>query len=305
VKYAWILKYESKFDISMMCRLLSVKRSGYYHYKKSGIVVEASKRQETLTLQSAIKLEFIASRRYSGARRIKSKLGLKGLLVSRSRITKLMKQIGLMVKTKRKFRPATTDSKHNSPVAPNLLNREFKAKAPNQKYVGDITYIATTQGWLYLATVIDLFSKKVVGWSIDTHMKTTLVNSALTMAFKSRTPKAGLLWHTDQGAQYASKEHRALLEKYNITQSMSRKGNCWDNAVAESFFATLKLEYRANSSLPTQKEAREQLFEYIEVFYNRQRLHSSNGNISPSEYERLYFEKQQMIQNETEVALCA
>jgi len=288
-----------------MCRLLNVKRSGYYHYKNIGIAIEAKKQQETIALREAIKQEFIASRKYSGARRLKSKLDSKGLLVSRTRIVRLMRQIDLKVKTKRKFRLTTTDSEHCLPVAPNLLNREFKAKAPNQKYVGDITYIATTQGWLYLATVIDLFSKKVVGWSIDTHMKTTLVNNALTMALKSRTPKAGLLWHTDQGAQYASREHRALLEKYNITQSMSRKGNCWDNAVAESFFATLKLEYRANSSLPTQKEAREQLFEYIEVFYNRQRLHSSNGNISPSEYERLYFEKQQMIQNETEVALCA
>jgi transposase InsO family protein len=299
------LKYESKFDISMMCRLLHVKRSGYYHYKKSSIAVKARKQQESLALQSAIKQEFIASRRYSGARRIKSKLNSKGLLISRTRITKLMQHIGLKVKTKRKFRPATTDSKHNLPVVPNILNREFKAKAPNQKYVGDITYIATTQGWLYLATVIDLFSKKVVGWSINTHMRTTLVNDALTMAIKSRAPKVGLLWHTDRGVQYVSKEHRALLEKYGITQSMSRKGNCWDNAVAESFFATLKLEYRTNPNLPTQKEAREQIFEYIEVFYNRQRLHSSNGNMSPSEYERAYFEKLQMKQNETEVALCA
>jgi len=234
-----------------------------------------------------------------------SKLDSKGLLVSRTRIVRLMRQIDLKVKTKRKFRLTTTDSKHHLQVASNLLNREFKAIAPNQKYVGDITYIPTREGWLYLATVIDLFGGKIVGWSIDTHMKSSLVNNALTMAIKSRAPKAGLLWHTDRGSQYASKEHRALLEKYGVTQSMSPQGNCWDNAVAESFFATLKLEYRANSSLPIQKEAREQLFEYIEVFYNRQRLHSSNGNISPSEYERLYFERGQMIQNETEVALCA
>ena len=196
-----------------------------------------------------------------------------------------MKQIGLMVKTKRKFRPATTDSKHNSSVAPNLLNREFKAKAPNQKYVGDITYIATTQGWLYLATVIDLFSKKVVGWSIDTHMKTTLVNNALTMAFKSRTPKAGLLWHTDQGTQYASREHRALLEKYSVTQSMSRKGNCWDNACAESFFATLKTEEVYRRKYNTREEARFYIFEYIAVFYNRKRQHYFLDCLNPVEYE--------------------
>lgn len=305
VKYAWISKYESSFDISMMCRLLCVKRSGYYHYKKSGIAAKHRKQQETLALQSVIKQEFIASRKYSGARRIKSMLDSKGLFVSRTRITKLMHQIGLKVKTKRKFRPQATDSGHHMPVAPNILNREFKAEVPNQKYVGDITYIATTQGWLYLATVLDLFSKKVIGWSMGNHMRTTLVNDALAMAIKSRAPKMGLLWHTDRGAQYASKEHRALLEKYGITQSMSRKGNCWDNAVAESFFATLKLEYRADSSLPTPKEAREQIFEYIEVFYNRQRLHSANGNMSPSEYERVYFENMQMKQKETEVALCA
>lgn len=305
MKYAWILKNEHMFNTQMMCCLLGVKRSGYYHYKSKGIAVEVRKQQETSMLQAAIKQEFIASRKHSGARRIKSKLEANGLLISRTRITKLMQQIGLKVKTKRKFRPATTNSKHGLHVAQNLLNREFKAKAPNQKYVGDITYIPTRDGWLYLATVIDLFSRKVVGWSINTHMKTTLVNDALMMALGSRRPSAGVLWHTDQGTQYASKEHRTLLEKHAITQSMSRKGNCWDNAVAESFFATLKLEYRANSSLPTQKEAKEQLFEYIEVFYNRQRLHSANGNMSPYEYERLYYESRQMEQNEMKAALCA
>ncbi len=305
MKYAWILKHEEAFSIGMMCYLLGVRRSGYYHYKNIGIVIEAKKQQEAKALQEAIGKAFISSRKYSGSRRIKSKLDKDGLPVSRARIIKLMKESGLKVKTKRKFRPQTTDSSHNLPITPNLLNREFNTLMPNQKYVGDITYIPTREGWLYLATVIDLFSRKVIGWSINTHMKTTLVNDALIMAIKRRAPKSGLLWHTDRGTQYASKEHRALLEKQGITQSMSRKGNCWDNAVAESFFATLKLEYRADSSLPTQKEAKEQIFEYIEVFYNRQRLHSSNGNMSPSEYERLYFEKLQAGQNETEVALCA
>lgn len=305
MKYAWILKHEGAFSIGMMCYLLGVKRSGYYNYKNIGIVVEAKKRQETKTLQEAISKAFISSRKYSGARRIKSRLDKDGVSISRDRITRIMKQAGLKVKTKRKFRPATTDSNHSLPVASNLLNREFNAQAPNLKYVGDITYIPTREGWLYLATVIDLFSRRVVGWSINTHMRTTLVNDALMMAIKHRAPESGLLWHTDRGTQYASKEHRALLEKQGITQSMSRKGNCWDNAVAESFFATLKLEYRANPGLPTQKEAKEQIFEYIEVFYNRQRLHSANGNMSPFEYEKLYFEKLQAGQKETEVALCA
>lgn len=176
-----------------------------------------------------------------GARRIRRSLQQLEVVISRRRVAKLMKNQGLCCKAKRRFR-ATTNSKHHLPIAPNLLARDFSATKPNQKYVGDITYIWTEEGWLYLATVIDLFSRKIVGWSMDDSMTTELVNNALLMALWKRKPAKGLLWHTDRGSQYASHSHRALLKEHAIVQSMSRKGNCWDNAVAESFFHTLKVE---------------------------------------------------------------
>lgn len=305
MKYAFILEHRNLFSISAMCKILGVKANNYYYYKKNGVISESKKQQEDTALCDVIKKEFINARSHSGARRLKAKLLQGGLVVSRKRITKLMKKSGLKVKTKRKFRLQAPDANHAQTAAENLLNREFKAIKPNQKFVGDITYIPTTIGFLYLAVVIDLFSRKVVGWSLKSNMKTLLVNDALIAAIKSRAPRPGLLWHTDRGSQYSSKEHRELLARYGVIQSMSRKGNCWDNAVSESFFATLKTEYRTNPSLPTPEEVRKQIFEYIEVFYNRQRLHSALGNMSPAEYEKRYFEKGNLSKNETEVKLCA
>jgi len=167
----------------------------------------------------------------------------------------------------------------------NLLNRDFYSPFPNYKYVGDITYIPTKEGWLYLATVIDLYSRRIVGWSMDEHMRVSLVNDALKMALVSRNPARGLLWHTDRGSQYASYEHKDLLQKYGIIQSMSRKGNCWDNAVAESFFHTLKTELTHHVIFETRAQANQAIFEYIKVFYNRQRMHSNNNNLSPVQFE--------------------
>jgi len=186
---------------------------------------------------------------------------------------------------KRRFRVNTTDSNHNLPIAPNLLNRDFYSSVPDTKYVGDITYIPTNEGWLYLATVIDLYSRKIVGWSMAENMKTSLVNNALKMAIAKRGPLKGLIWHTDRGSQYASYEHKDLLQKHGIIQSMSRKGNCWDNAVAESFFHSLKTELIYREIFETRAQANQAIFEYIEVFYNRQRMHSANGNLSPVEFE--------------------
>ncbi len=176
-----------------------------------------------------------------------------------------MKQNQLICKGKRRFK-ATTDSKHSLPVAPHLLERQFKLNQANQAYVGDITYVATAEGWLYLAVVIDLFSRKIVGWSMNASMKTELVNDALLMAFTQRRPACGLLWHTDRGSQYAAQEHRALLNEYGVIQSMSRKENCWDNAVSESFFRTLKVELIYPSQFKTREEAKQVIFEYIEIF---------------------------------------
>lgn len=195
-----------------------------------------------------------------------------------------MKKSGLVCKTTCKFK-ATTDSSHNKPVAPNLLARQFNVEAANRYWVGDITYVATEEGWLYLATVIDLYSRKVVGWSMSNRMKAELVNNALLMALWQRKPKAGLIWHTDRGTQYASNSHLKIIKQHHVIQSMSRKGNCWDNAVAESFFNTLKTELTYQCKFKTREEARHVIFGYIEVFYNRIRMHAANDYLSPAAFE--------------------
>ena len=221
------------------------------------------------------------------------------LNVSRRRIGRLMFEAGLVCKTKKRFR-AVNYSKHNKPVAPNLLNREFGVIQPNCCWVGDMTYIPTREGWLYLATVIDLYSRKIIGWSMDDNMQSKLVNDAILMAIRNRSLQLlntsanakelkteGLIWHTDQGSQYASDSHRSLLKDFGIIQSMSRKGNCWDNAVAESFFHTIKTELINHCRFKTREEAKSEIFEYIEVFYNRIRIHSTNDYLSPIEFEAM------------------
>lgn len=233
-----------------------------------------------------IKTIFWEGRNVYGSRRIKRILAKKGTAISRRRIARLMKEANLVCKTKRKFK-ATTDSNHKLPVAPNLLGRQFMVDAPNRFWVGDITYVPTEEGWLYLATVIDLYSRKVVGWSMSDRMKAELVNKALLMAIWQRKPAKGLIWHTDQGSQYASTSHVEIIKQHNIIQSMSRKGNCWDNAVAESFFHTLKTELTHQCKFRSREEARNIIFEYIEVFYNRVRIHSANDYLSPAEFEAL------------------
>jgi len=265
-----------------MCRSFQVNKSSYYHWVKSGCIVKKVDEK----LNELIEIIFVQSRQTYGTRRIKDKLiQLYGLIVSRRRIKNIMQDLNLIVKMKRRFKVNTTDSNHNLPIAPNLLNRDFYTSLPNTKYVGDITYIPTNEGWLYLATVIDLYSRKIVGWSMDDNMRVTLVNDALKMALTRRKPPIGLIWHTDRGSQYASYEHKDLLQKHGIIQSMSRKGNCWDNAVAESFFHSLKTELIYHEIFETRAQANQKIFEYIEVFYNRQRMHSSNNNLSPVEYE--------------------
>jgi len=237
-------------------------------------------------LNALIKGIFKEGREAYGQKRIKEALQSKhGLVVSKRRIGKIMKSLNLIPKMRKKFKLNTTDSNHNLPIAPNILDRNFNSNLTDTKYVGDITYIHTAEGWLYLATVIDLFSRKVVGWSMDDNMRVSLVNDALEMAIKRRKPKDGLIWHTDRGSQYASHAHRNLLKENGIVQSMSRKGNCWDNAVAESFFHSLKTEFTNHEMFETRAKANEMIFEYIEVFYNRERMHSSNNYLSPVEYE--------------------
>lgn len=280
------------FSITLMCKVFQVDKSSYYNWIKNGSMVQKVDKE----LNELIEIIFIQSRQTYGTRRLKDSLSERyGVIVSRRRIKNIMRYLGLSVKMKRRFKVMTTDSNHSLPIAPNILNRDFYASSPDEKYVGDITYIPTSQGWLYLATVIDLYSRKIVGWSMDDTMKVSLVNDALKMALSNRNPQQGLIWHTDRGSQYASYEHRDLLKQYGIVQSMSRKGNCLDNAVAESFFHTLKTELTHHEVYFTKEQAKRSIFEYIEVFYNRERMHSANNNLSPVEFER----KQKMLQVET------
>jgi transposase InsO family protein len=274
-----------------MCKVFEVNISSYYHWIKSGCVIKKEDKQ----LNNLIEVIFIKGRKNYGTRRIQDKLKeLYGLLVSRKRISYIMKSLGLRVNMKRRYKN-TTDSNHSLPIAPNLLNRDFYASAPDTKYVGDITYISTGEGWLYLATVIDLYSRKIVGWSMDDTMKVSLINDALNMAIRHRKPPKGLLWHTDRGSQYASYSHKDLLQHHGIIQSMSRKGNCWDNAVAESFFKTLKSDLVYQTYFYTKVQAKREIFEYIEFHYNRERSHSYLGNVSPSRFEEINL----MLQQET------
>jgi len=273
-----------------MCKILHVDKSSYYHWVRNGSVVHKVDEK----LNELIEMVFIQGRKNYGTRRIKDKLEqLYGLILSRRKIGIIMKELGLVAKSKKRYKINTTDSSHNLPIAPNILNRDFYASRADEKYVGDITYIPTNEGWLYLATVIDLYSRKIVGWSMDDTMKVSLVNDALNMAVKTRNPSQGLIWHTDRGSQYASYSHKDLLQKYGIKQSMSRKGNCWDNAVAESFFHTLKTELTHHEIYETKAQANQSIFDYIEIYYNRQRMHGSNNNLSPVE-----FEEKMMLLNE-------
>jgi putative transposase len=267
----------------LLCRILKVSRSGYYDWldrEKSG------REKQDQALKEHLKVFFLEGRGVYGSRRLKQRLAQTGLNVSRRRVSRLMKEETLLCKLTRRIK-ATTDSNHNKPIAANLLQRQFKVRAPNRYWVGDISYIPTQEGWLYLATVIDLYSRKVVGWSMSDRLKAELVNNALLMAIWKRKPPKGLIWHTDQGSQYASHSHRNILKQHQLIQSMSRKGDCWDNAVAESFFHTLKTELTHHHSFKTRQKAKNAIFDYIEVFYNRIRLHSTTNYYSPTQFESL------------------
>ena len=283
MKYAWIEAQQKRhrFNVDAMCESLNVNRSGYYAHKNAPL---SAHKNEDKHLSALIVKSFNESNHTYGTERIQGDLQELGERVSRRRIGRLMKKTGLVCKTIKKFK-ATTNANHNERISPNLLKRNFKVEAPNTVWVGDMTYIWTDVGWFYLATVIDLFSRKVVGWSMAYHMRTSLVNDAMQMAIWQRKPPKGLIWHTDRGSQYASKEHRALLKTHKIQQSMSRKGDCWDNAVAESFFHTLKTELVFHQRYKTREQAHASIFEYIEVFYNRKRRHSSSGMMSPANFE--------------------
>jgi putative transposase len=282
VKYAFIQSDLSMYDVTLCCRVLEVSPSGYYQFLRRRPSTRTQRRVEL-----AVKIQAVhqQNRGVYGSPRIYHVLKAQGEKVCENTVAKLMKQRKIQAKVKRKFVPRTTDSGHDQPVARNLLARQFTADMPNQKWVVDITYIPTGEGWLYLAGVMDLCSRKIVGWSMAEHMETSLVREALTMALLHRRPPAGLLHHSDRGVQYASEDYRHLLEIHTMTASMSAKGDCWDNACAESFWATLKTELVHQEKYATREQARQSIFEYIEVFYNRKRLHSSLGYLSPEAFE--------------------
>lgn len=264
-----------------MCRVLEVSRSGYYAWLKRS---ESSRASKNNILLKEIRRVFRESRKTYGSPRIAKKLHKDGIVCGKNRVARIMRKHGIIAKTKRKFK-ATTDSRHNFPVADNLLGQCFEAKRQNQVWVADITYIPTGEGWLYLAAIQDLYHRKIVGWAMDKTMTRQLVLTALRQAIGRERPPVDLIHHSDRGSQYASYEYQQALRDHRMVPSMSRKGNCYDNACAESFFATLKRELIYGQRFKTRAEARQAIFEYIEVFYNRIRLHSYLGYMSPVEYE--------------------
>ena len=282
MKYRFIDEHRRQWPVRLMCRLLQVSPGGYYTWRDRPASACRQRRQTLVVEIQAIHQQF--QERY-GSPRIYKELRARGLDCCVNTVAKLMRQQGIAAKTKRKFR-CTTDSDHDRPVADNLLDRQFEPTAVNQVWVADITYVPTRQGWLYLAAVEDLYSRQIVGWSMSERITSRLVVDALEMAITRRLPGEGLLTHSDRGSQYASDHYQRLLERHAITCSMSRRGNCWDNAPMESFFATLKKELIHHEDYQTRAEARASIFEYIEVFYNRVRRHSALDYRSPVEYEQ-------------------
>lgn len=276
-------EHHHEFEVDRMCRVLQVSRSGYYGW----LGRKPSKHQQRdQQLTSRIVELHAQSEQTYGSPRVHEDLKDEGERISRKRVSRLMRENQLFSKHKRKFRH-TTDSEHQFPVAENILARGFESDAPNKKWAADITFIPTDEGWLYLAVVIDLYSRRVVGWCMGKRLDRGLVLEALTMALKGRKPKNGLMHHSDQGSQYASNQYRELLEAHAILASMSRRGNCWDNAIVESFFKTLKVERVYHRRYRTRDQAQADIFQYIEVFYNRKRRHSAIGYRTPVDFEVL------------------
>jgi len=283
MRFAWIQSQKKAYPIGLMCKVLEVCRSGYYAWVKRPPGPRAKRREE---LTQAIRQAHDASRKIYGSPRVHRQLKDQGVSCCENTVAKVMRENDLFSKVKREFKVVTTDSDHDYTVADNVLDRGFEQAAPNRAWVADITYIPTAEGGLYLAAVLDLHSRKVVGWSMADHLRTELVSEALGRAVAERQPGAGLVHHSDRGVQYASDAYQALLAGHGMVASMSRKANCWDNAAMESFFGTLKTELVHHETYTTRDQARQSVFEYIEVFYNRQRRHSTLGCVSPAEFER-------------------
>ena len=266
-----------------MCHVLEVNKSGYYAWLKRA---ESNRSKERKILTERIKSEYASSRNTYGSTRIHACLLEQNVICSRPRVASIMRENGIKGKRKGKIKHKTTNSNHRNAIAQNKLERNFNAEKPDQKWASDITYIPTLEGWLYLAVVIDLFSRKVIGWSMNESLESRLVLDALEMARISRNPSAGLLHHSDRGVQYAAQDFQRALERLKAIPSMSRKGNCWDNAVVESFFGTMKCELDLEKAIGNRFETRAVVFEWLEVWYNRERRHSSLGFVAPEVFEK-------------------
>jgi putative transposase len=281
MKYWFMDQHSSTHGVQKMCRVIEASRSGYYRWK---IQPQSNRQKENDKILVEIRESHKNSKRAYGSPRIVEDLQAIGMNCGENRVARLMKINGIVGKAKKKFK-ATTNSKHTLPIAENLLNQNFKAEKPNTTWVSDITYIPTGEGWLYLAVILDLFSRQVAGWAMSDRLTSEFVVKALYQAIGHRHPATGCILHSDRGIQYASKDFRDVLSAYGFIQSMSRKGNCYDNAVAESFFHTLKTEHVYDYRYETRAEAKQSIFEYVEMFYNRQRRHSALGYRSPASFE--------------------
>jgi putative transposase len=284
VRYRFIQQYKEQFPIRFLCQAMQVSTSGYYAWSGRA---ESSRSRRNRLLLVHIKAAHKRSRKTYGRRRIHAQLQREGCSCSQGRVARLMRQAGLQGKRKRGFR-ATTDSQHALPVAPNLLAQDFTATAPNQVWVSDITYLSCGEGWEYLATIMDLFNRQIVGWASQATLEHSLTVRALQMALGQQHPAPGLIHHSDRGVQYACRDYQALLAQHGITCSMSRKGNPLDNAPQESFFASFKTELVQDWSRLPRAQVRQEVFDYIEIFYNRQRLHSTLGYQTPVEFAANY-----------------
>ena len=281
MRYGFIDKHRKEWPLRFVCEILLVSFSGYYTWRKRP--PSAGYRRLTV-LRSAIHKAYSTSRQTYGSPRVHAALKANGVNCCVNTVAKIMREEGFCARRRRKYK-ATTDSSHDLPVAENLLARDFEQRAPNQVWVSDITFIPTEEGWLYLATTLDLYSRRIVGWSMGERMTSDLVIDALQMAALQRHPPVGLMHHSDRGSQYASGAFQQMLKAHGMVCSMSRRGEVYDNAVMESFYATLKRELVHEARYATRDQARQVIFEWIEVFYNRQRLHSSLGYRSPADYE--------------------
>ena len=296
MKYAIIQRHRRVWPIRVQCRVLGVSVSGYHQHMRrlQGIAQRRHLSDEALLVH--IRAAYAENRGAYGWPRIWRQLRAQGIRVGKQRVQRLMQEHGIQARGKRRFRVMTTDSRHDLPIAPNLLDRNFTVAAPNTAWAGDITYIATEEGWLYLSVVIDLFSRQVVGWSMRPDMRRNLVIDALEMAWYQRRPdkKAGMIFHSDRGSQYASDDFRQLLEEYGITPSMSRKGNCWDNACSETLFGSLKVERLHGQRFATIRQAKDATIAWL-LWYNQTRLHSTLNYVSPIRFEQNWEEARMKV----------